>query len=157
LLEQYINRTVNMRKTQQGFTLIELVVVITILGILAAFAVPRFAALDGAARVSATNGMAGSLRSASALAHSLYLAGGSSATTVTMEGQTVALTFGYPSFGLAGVGITNSLNDTSGFTVAGTTPTVTYQINGLATCQASYTAAASAGAAPVISTALGGC
>jgi MSHA pilin protein MshA len=149
-----------MRKTQQGFTLIELVVVITILGILAAFAVPRFAALDGAARVSATNGMAGSLRSASALAHALYLTqGGGALASVTMEGQAVALTFGYPSFGASGVGISAALNDTTGFTVAGTTPNVTFQLTngGSATCGAQYTAAASAIVPPVTTTVTTGC
>ena len=44
----------NIKKAQTGFTLIELVVVITILGILAAFAVPRFASLEGQARLAAT-------------------------------------------------------------------------------------------------------
>ena len=42
-----------------GFTLIEVVVVITILAILAAFAVPRFASLEGQARLAATQALVG--------------------------------------------------------------------------------------------------
>ncbi len=144
-----------MRRTQQGFTLIELVVVITILGILAAFAVPRFAALDSNARISATNGLAGSMRSASALAHALYLVGGSTATSVTMEGTPVALAFGYPTASdTAGIG--QALQDTSSFQKSGTGPII-YTLNGNANCQVSYTAAASASVAPVIAATTGGC
>ncbi len=143
-----------MRKIQQGFTLIELVVVLTILGILAAFAIPRFAALDSSARVSATNGLAGSLRSASALAHALYIVGGSTASSVTMEGQTVALAFGYPT--AAAAGITMALQDTTGFTISGTGPLV-YSLNGNANCQVSYTAATSATVPPVIASLTSGC
>ncbi|MDP3086897.1 MAG: type II secretion system protein [Methylotenera sp.] len=56
-----------MRNTQQGFTLIELVVVIVILGILAATALPKFVDLSGDAENAAIKGVAGGLASAVAI------------------------------------------------------------------------------------------
>ncbi|MHB1244912.1 MAG: type II secretion system protein [Sulfuriferula sp.] len=56
-----------MRKVQAGFTLIELVVVIVILGILAATALPKFIDLTGDANASAIKGVAGGLASAAAI------------------------------------------------------------------------------------------
>ena len=144
-----------MRTLERGFTLIELVVVITILGILAAFAIPRFAALDSAARISTTSAMAGTLRSAAALAHAQYLVAGTAPATVTMDGTSVSLAFGYPD----AAGIVAAIQDPSGFTSAGTT-TITFTKTGAttpATCIATYAPSTVVNTAPLITSNTAGC
>jgi len=128
-----------VKSTQRGFTLIELVVVIVILGILAAFAVPRFARLDTQARIASVRAMEGTLRSSSTLARSMWLAVGTNPPSVTMDGNAVTMTAGYPA--PTAVGITNTL---AAGTVAAGVPgryagviidpnTIQYQLNGATT------------------------
>lgn len=64
-------RSLVRKRLGAGFTLIELVLVITILGVLAAFAIPRFANLQDSARQAALSGMMGSVRSSAALANAV--------------------------------------------------------------------------------------
>lgn len=68
---------------EQGFTLIELVIVIIILGILAVVAIPRFIDLSGDARTAATNGVASALSSANAVNYAARKANSSKGVAVT--------------------------------------------------------------------------
>ncbi|MEM8682464.1 MAG: type II secretion system protein [Pseudomonadota bacterium] len=138
---------------QSGFTLIELVVVIAILGILAAFAIPRFASLESEARTATVFGLSGSVRSAATLAHSLFLTTG--ATVVTMEGVNVNLTEGYPD--ASDIAVT--LADLTGFnvTVNGAGDEATFErIGAPGNCEVVYNDAL-VNQAPLVSVDISGC
>ena len=86
------------------------------MGLLAATALPRFSNLTNDARKASVQGMLGGVRSAAALVKSSWLVGGSSGTSVLMDGVTVTVsnTSGYPTN--AAAGISAAMQSIDGFT-----------------------------------------
>lgn len=145
-----------MKRTQAGFTMIELVIVIVILGILAATALPRFVDLGSDARAAKANAALGAIKSAANLAHATSLARGLPGNaSVTMDGTAITMVNNYPTANAAGIIAAAGILTTDGYTVTGggaaAGSTVTVRVNGGATtCTATYTSPA-AGVPPVYS------
>jgi MSHA pilin protein MshA len=144
-------------KKQSGFTLIELVVVMVILGILAAVALPKFVDMSTQARMAKMNGGLGSVKSAAALIHAQWLATGSptatvAGTTVKYEGGTLDvfsdMAYGYPN-GTSIVTVAG-LDSSYATTTSATSATVTDTTK--TTCQFVYTAPTATGGAPTYTT-----
>lgn len=139
-----------------GFTLIELVIVIVILGILAAAALPRFSDLTGDARTASVKGIAGALRSAAAIAHATQLAKNySQGQSVSLEGTSITMSNGYPSPDAAVGSVISILTDYSGFTF--TSSTTSAKFTARTDCVAEYVAASNSVTAATVSVTTTGC
>ncbi|QFU25465.1 type II secretion system GspH family protein [Shewanella eurypsychrophilus] len=103
----------NYRNRQQGFSLIELVIVIVILGLLAATAIPRFLNVTDDAENASLDGVSGGLSTAVGFVRAQWEVDGRNNSTVILDGVEIALDtrFGYPT-GLTNTSAT-SMSDTS--------------------------------------------
>ncbi|PMM04184.1 MSHA biogenesis protein MshA [Vibrio kanaloae] len=153
-------------KRQGGFTLIELVVVIVILGILAVTAAPRFLNLQSDARSASLQGLKGAMAGAAGIVYGTAAINGEETkptVTAASSASGVNLVFGYPEASSAGIGaavdglngddwvnLTNHVsnaNSTIVYAFSGTENTA----NGTEKCVVTYTTRASAGAPTITS------
>ncbi|RTZ14315.1 prepilin-type N-terminal cleavage/methylation domain-containing protein [Vibrio aquaticus] len=133
-------------KRQGGFTLIELVVVIVILGILAVTAAPRFLNLQDDARQASLQGLKGAIDGAAGIVYGKSAIEGEEAISSGVDVEGITTAFGYPTANDAGIGAAVVGLSDDWTVVASTADTsISYSFNGTAVgateCIVTYTQA----------------
>lgn len=154
-------------RRQSGFTLIELVIVIVVLGILAALAVPRFISLQREARIAVIDSLFNSVRSGANIVYAKSAAIGeadNATDSVDIDGPgpagAIGTNYGYPQAEQADISLlfdnlSARYNFTGGGAAAGSNVVIT--IDGIATCSVTYVSPTAAGVSPTITRNITGC
>jgi MSHA pilin protein MshA len=82
-------------KSQAGFTFTELLTVVTVMAMLAAVAVPRYATLNSDSRSQSVRSLAANVKSSASLSHKVWKATGQP-MRLRLDGRTVDMRYGYP-------------------------------------------------------------
>ncbi|EII3092640.1 prepilin-type N-terminal cleavage/methylation domain-containing protein [Vibrio cholerae] len=145
-------------KRQGGFTLIELVVVIVILGILAVTAAPRFLNLQGDARQASLQGLKGAIDGAAGIVYGRAAILGRETSSSAVDVDGISTIFGYPRATPTGIGAAVVGLTTDWAVAASNADSITYGFssNTSATCAVIYLQATSS-AAPVTTVTSTGC
>ena len=82
-------------RSQAGFTFTELLTAVTVMAMMAAVAVPRYAAINSDTRIQSVRSLAANVQSSATLSHKVWQAAGRP-VRLKLDGQTVDMRFGYP-------------------------------------------------------------